>query len=366
MTPRLPDIALLRSMIETPSLSTQEAAIAELLVREMRQRGLEASIDAAGNAVGTLTGTTGSSARPLVLLLGHMDTVSGEVPIRQDGDLLYGRGAVDAKGPLATFIAAATHLAEQGLVRGRLVVVGAVEEEAATSKGARALINRYQPDFVVIGEPSGWQKLTLGYKGRLLSRYTVHASTRHTAAAGPSACEMVVSLWNDIVAWSTDLNQGKGAFDSLTPSLRSFSSTSDGIADQADALIAFRLPVSAPPELVIERVQAMVAVRQAGQAKIDHTLETWAAEPAVRMDKQTPLVRAFLPAIRGAGGTPVLTVKTGTSDMNVVSAHWSCPMLAYGPGDSSLDHTPHEHIDLQEYGRAIGILTSALTSLFTR
>ena len=94
----------------------------------------------------------------------------------QPGDILYGRGAVDAKGPLATFVAAGAALGDawarsQDL---RLVVVGAVEEEYATSKGARAIAARFDgvndriPDACVIGEPSSWQRVTLGYKGRLL------------------------------------------------------------------------------------------------------------------------------------------------------------------------------------------------------
>ena len=39
--------------------------------------------------------------------------------------------------------------------------------------------------------------------------------------------------------------------------------------------------------------------------------------------------------------------------MNVVGPVWGCPIVAYGPGDSSLDHTPEERIDLGEYLRAV-------------
>ena len=74
-------------------------------------------------------------------------------------------------------------------------------------------------------------------------------------------------------------------------------------------------------------------------------------------------MRAFLPAIRKAGGTPGFTVKTGTSDMNLVAPAWGTPILAYGPGDSNLDHTPNEHILLIEYQRAVGVLTDVLLSL---
>ena len=49
--------------------------------------------------------------------------------------------------------------------------------------------------------------------------------------------------------------------------------------------------------------------------------------------------------------------------MNIVGPHWNCPILAYGPGDSSLDHTPDEHIDLDEYLRAIDVLTAVLERL---
>ena len=53
-------------------------------------------------------------------------------------------------------------------------------------------------------------------------------------------------------------------------------------------------------------------------------------------------------------------MKSGTSDMNLVAPVWNCPTVAYGPGDSSLDHTPEEHILISEYQRAVKILASVL------
>ena len=49
--------------------------------------------------------------------------------------------------------------------------------------------------------------------------------------------------------------------------------------------------------------------------------------------------------------------------MNVVAPQWNCPLLAYGPGDSSLDHTPNEHIEIEEYGMAIEVLESVLRTI---
>jgi LysW-gamma-L-lysine carboxypeptidase len=89
-------------------------------------------------------------------------------------------------------------------------------------------------------------------------------------------------------------------------------------------------------------------------------------ENAYRSEKDTQLTRVFRQAIRKLGGNPRFKVKTGTSDMNVVAPDWNLPMLAYGPGDSALDHTPHEHLDLVEYQKASAVLASALEMLGNR
>ncbi len=81
---------------------------------------------------------------------------------------------------------------------------------------------------------------------------------------------------------------------------------------------------------------------------------------AFRADKRSPLVSAFLAGIRSQAGTPRIKVKTGTSDMNLVGPTWGCPIVAYGPGDSRLDHQPDEHVMLEDVERATGVLTSVI------
>ena len=75
------------------------------------------------------------------------------------------------------------------------------------------------------------------------------------------------------------------------------------------------------------------------------------------------MIRSLLRAIRQAGGRPTFKKKTGTSDMCILGPAWGCPIAAYGPGDSRLDHTPDEHIVLDEYLRSVEVLTSALRQL---
>jgi LysW-gamma-L-lysine carboxypeptidase len=79
--------------------------------------------------------------------------------------------------------------------------------------------------------------------------------------------------------------------------------------------------------------------------------------------KNNPLVRSLLAAIRNNDGDPRFKKKTGTSDMNILAQYWDVPMISYGPGDSSLDHTGEEKIELSEYQKAIKVLTEAIEGL---
>lgn len=335
-------------MVEIPSLSGEEAALAAFLAESMHSLGFHASVDEAGNAVGIL-----GDGPTEIVLLGHMDTVRGVVPVRIEEGKLYGRGSVDAKGPLATFIAAAARV---GALPGRrIVVVGATEEETASSKGARHAIGSFTPGFCVIGEPSGARAITVGYKGRIVLAYEAHADTAHSAAQAGRVLESGVELWNRIRRWADDYNGGKKMFDCLDPGLREIRSENDGLEESIHLRISIRIPPTLSPEFVRQKVEGL----NAGPGQ----LRFWGADPPYRAGKNTRLVRAFLQAIREQGADPAFKVKSGTSDMNVVGPAWNCPIVAYGPGDSSLDHTPNEHLDLAEYQQAIATLARVLTLL---
>jgi acetylornithine deacetylase/succinyl-diaminopimelate desuccinylase-like protein len=85
--------------------------------------------------------------------------------------------------------------------------------------------------------------------------------------------------------------------------------------------------------------------------------------PAFRNDKNTLLARTLLAGIRSQNAQPSFVLKSGTSDMNIVGPRWNCPMVAYGPGDSSLDHTPQEHVSLAEYNNSVQVLAHAFDTL---
>ncbi len=341
-------IDLLQGLVKISSPSQYERAAVEYLVARMGALGFRALIDDAGNAVGAI----GSGLRQVVLL-GHIDTFHGQIDVRVQDGQLYGRGSVDAKGCLAAFVSACANVGARENVT--FIVIGAVEEECATSKGARFAITQYHPDFCLIGEPSGWDRVTLGYKGRVLVDYSLSHGMTHTAGQSRAVTEEAVAFWQRLSEFAASFNRDKPRlFDQLDPSLRSIHSSDDGLTDRVDMRIGFRVPMG----MRIDELESQVA-RLGSGASLAFSSE----EPPFRADKNNALVRAVLAGIRAAGGTPAFTVKTGTADMNIAGPAWKCPIVAYGPGDSALDHTPDEHLDLAEYLRAIQVLESTLRAL---
>ena len=344
-------VAFLRELISIPSPSGQEDAVAEYLVKQMTTLGFQAHRDEAGNVVGTLGDP---EAEREIVLLGHMDTVPGLIPVSRRGNRLYGRGAVDAKGPLAAFVLAAARVAPR-LDGARLVVIGAVEEEAH-GRGARHLARTMQPPYcVIIGEPSDWEGITLGYKGMLTVDYRLVLPGGHIAGERPGTAEKAVTFWNRLMNYAEERNDGRlGHFDTLDPALRDFRTFSDGLNDGTEMNIVVRLP---PGTDAADLKWSMRVWCNGAQLSFP------GSDPPFRSEKNTPPVRALLRAIRAGGGRPRFKLKTGTSDMNIVGPAWGCPIVAYGPGDSSLDHTPDEHIDLKEFRRGINVLGRALETL---
>ncbi|HZG67291.1 MAG TPA: M20/M25/M40 family metallo-hydrolase [Herpetosiphonaceae bacterium] len=244
-------VGLLHGLVAAPSVSGAEQPAVSYLVNAMRRLGLDAWVDETGNAVGCA-----GEGSPEIVLLGHIDTVPGDVPVRIEDGLLYGRGAVDAKGPLAAFAMAAARLQACGLLRGRIVVIGCVEEEAPSSRGAHGVLGRYHPDFCIVGEPSGVGAITLGYKGSLRARVRLTQPCAHSAHDGQSVAERGCRLWEQVRAWAGEVNRGRDrAWEQVLPALLRISSGGDGLHEWCELGLSIRLPEDFTPGIVEARLR---------------------------------------------------------------------------------------------------------------
>lgn len=348
------EVDLLWGLVSVSSPTGSEARAGRWLADRAARLGLRSSIDPAGNVL--IEATPGAEVRVAgdVYLLGHLDTVPGFWSPSMEGGRLSGRGSSDAKGPLAAFVAATARARRLGRLRRRVLVLAAVGEEA-DSRGARWLgSNLPAPAYMVVGEPSGANRVGIGYRGSLHCRATLSAPPVHSSRPDPTVAERACALWAAIreVAQSWEVT-GTG-FEALDVHLLGMGSGGDGLNHWATLELAFRLPPGLDTDLLLARL-----------ADLDPSakLELLGVDPAVRVGRQGRLPTIVSGAIRELGKTPGWRLSLATCDLNVVQPLWRCPAVVYGPGDPDLDHTPRESIRLADYGYSISVLTRVVSTL---
>jgi len=339
-------VQLLKELLEIYSPSGEEKRISDYLIKELNEFGFNTYCDEVGNVISKI-----GDGSPEIVFLGHIDTISGFIEVKEVDGKIYGRGSVDAKGPYAAFVSALYEIKDR--LNKSVTVIGAVEEETE-SRGARYLADKYSPDFAINGEPSGWSGITLGYKGCLRFEYNIRKEKIHHSGKDLTAAEYGIKFWKEIENYCTDFSKDKKLFDALLPTLVSMNSYENDFEQNVVIGISIRLPL----DFDIERFKGWLSSKR-GDGELNFII----GDPAVKMRKNNKLISAFLKSIRNQGGSPVFKYKTGTTDMNIVAAKWGCPFMAYGPGNSLLDHTPNEHIIVEEYLKSIEVIKDVLMAL---
>jgi LysW-gamma-L-lysine carboxypeptidase len=313
------DTELLKQLVTIYSETGHTEEAVEFLRSWAVERKMEAMVDRGALIVNPKAND--------LLVLGHIDTVQGELPVKSVEGNLWGRGSVDAKGPLCAAILALSRCPEYW-DKVRLVAVPDEEKGSETAKWIR---EEYSPSSTIILEPGGWEGITISYQGRMLLKVSAESAPSHSGAEGSFAVESLISGINMIMK-----ETGARILD-----IR-------GDIRDAEATLDIRYTEKPAISMLSEKIH----------------LEIIEETPPTRSEKNTRLVRSMISSIRRNGGIPVFKKKTGTSDMNTISEKWKVPILAYGPGDSKLDHTDEEHISLDGFKRSVEVWQSFFKDYF--
>lgn len=353
-------VNLLMRMLKTYTPTCKEAPLAQLLVNELQQQGFKAYIDEVGNAIGEY-----GSGELAVLLCGHMDTVPGRLPIKNQEGIIYGRGAVDAKAPLAALIVTAVMLRKKASLR--LIVAGVVEEEGESTGIKHLIKSNVTADYTIFGEPSGIQNINIAYKGSLHLRLKCTTHSGHSSAPWlhHNAVEEAFEIYQKIKKISFTNQKEESWFYTLTSSLIQIEGGSEfsTIPSTCTIHLNIRIPPTVSLSTIIDKVKHTIQEYES-QGRVAVSMEVIDSCPPYEADKNSILVHSIAYGIRRiTQNQAVLVRRTGSGDMNLFGTARNTPMITYGPGDPHLDHTSKEQITIKEYIDSIQILYTGLMKL---
>jgi len=343
----------------TPSLS--EKPMADFLADKCDDLGFE---DIQIDEVGNLIAKKGTGS-PKIMLCGHMDVVPGKVKVRKEGDLLYGRGASDAKAPLIAMLFAAASIQNNN---GTIIFVAAVDEEGSAIGIKNLVKKKMNIDYAIFGEPSGVKQVTIAYKGRLAInlKVTVEDSSHASAPwlsknAIQESMIFAKELKERLEVGQEDRTKGMLLTATITEIKGGISH--NVTPKECETTFDIRIPVDMNCKSTEQKIATLVkeiAEKRGVEAFYSILDETEPFEAA----HNSPLVRAFtLGIIEVENSRPTLIRKTGTGDMNVLGNQWKIPVVTYGPGDPHEAHTIDEKVSIDEFLRGIEILKKTLQHL---
>ncbi|KSW12589.1 hypothetical protein CF15_07700 [Pyrodictium occultum] len=339
---------LLQSLVEAYSPTFMERDAARLLVEEAWRLGYsQAYLDDAGNARLLVEPMERVEEPPRIALVSHIDTVPGWVEPASPPCVVRGRGAVDAKAPLAAMVAAASLYRPR---RAVVEVVAAVGEEGP-SHGAWHLVKTgWRADAVIIGEPTNTTKVAIGYRGGARLRVHCLGEPGHASSSWlyRSACSLVVEAYQAV----EELSEATARGYTYTVTAMSCGSGGNVVADEATLVVDLRIPPGGSLEEALEKLG-----RRLPEGCWAEKPGSWLPPVAVRPG--SPAARALMRGLLAEGYRAQPVLKAGTSDMNILY-RVAGSIAAYGPGRSELSHTRHEEVTLAELDLAVRVYINAI------
>ncbi len=362
---RLTDFTL--RLIAARSPSGQEGAVAQLVAGEMDALGFDVYTDEFGNVTGTIDAGPG----PCLLIDSHTDTVGVTEPEAWTrnpwGEIvhgrIYGRGAMDMKGPLAASIYGVAALRER-LSRGRVVVSASVAEEMVEGPMLAEVARRVAPDYVIICEATSLQ-LARGQRGRAEIRVETRGHPTHSSRPdlGVNAAQAMV----DVILRVRDIPEpnhpvlGKGILvltDILSQPYPALSVVPDACVATFDRRT---LPGETEGDIlgpVRKAIQVALSAGDAnGEAHIaEDDFETYTGSrvqapnfaPAWFYGDDSEIVRLASSGLAGAGIEPVLTHYAFCTNGSGTAGKLDIPTVGFGPGEEALAHRVDEYIEIDE------------------
>ncbi|MFB6303193.1 MAG: M20 family metallopeptidase [Haloferacaceae archaeon] len=352
-----------RRAVETPS-HEDVSRMRTLLVDTLREAGVAPSVDDAGNVVAS----RGDGDGPHVVLNTHVDTVPPHVPYDRDGDVVYGRGACDAKGPLAAMVAAFLDVDDPA----GPVTLAVTPDEETTQLGAAHLAESLSADAYVVGEPTGLDVCPAA-RGQFEGTVTLRGTSAHAAdsGAGVNAVAAAAPVLDALAAYDdergTETHPTLGR-PSLTPTVIEGGRAPNQVPDECRITFDRR---SVPPE-TSDSFRADLEAYLRDRLPDDIGLSVDLVRPdtpfpdAFSTDRDADLVRTLAAAAaRVTGGRAGDVRPFGAA--TEASYFAPAPTVVFGPGvladdEGAVAHADREYVRVDEVRRAAAALRRALAS----
>ena len=366
----------LKKCIEIYSPSGKEEIFSKFLANFLQNNDFEVKFDNVGNLIAEK-----GMGKPILLLMSHLDTIPGELPINEKDGKIFGRGAVDCKSSLAAMVYSISKYDFKKDNTGKIIFAGIVREEDSLIGIEEFIKSDPKPDYAIFGEPTNLNQICIGYKGRLCIGYKVLSETGHVASAWQyvNSIDVCLEIWKMIKGVCWQLNEKycprertTKYYSQVIPTLTVISGgeLTNCVPSECVIHIDIRFPPNIKTDILLRDIRKSVLdfkeVYQ-NSCKIEFQIQENISSliDAYESKSDELIVGALRWAIFNTlKEKPKLIKKTGTTFINMIGIHFGIPSITYGPGDPKLEHTDKEFINIDEYNKTLEVYSKFYPKFF--
>lgn len=371
-----PVLQLLSELVAIPSVNPMgrnrsgsefsEANLAEFLVGFLRKHEIDVELQTDIPGRPNVIGYVDAGSVSTIMLEAHLDTVHTDTmtvepfsPEIRNGRL-YGRGACDTKGSMASFLAATTHLMERRAhLRHNILLVFVVDEEYRFTGAQLAMEKGLQADFGIAGEPT-LLHIVRAHKG--VTRWKIRTFGVSAHSAYPARGENAIFTMGAVVA---RLEQLASRLTQRAPHpLLGTPTLSPGVIEggQAVNMVPDRCWIeidrrSLPGENA-EEILDEVRRELSGIARCEFDTP-YLSVKGMEVPEDAIIVRMLADAINRVTGAVTIEAAYYATDAGVYNGN-GIPTIVFGPGDIAQAHTDEEFIEIAQVEQAVAILQNIL------
>lgn len=314
------------------------------------------------------------SGNPMLLVACHLDVVPPGDGWNTDpfksvvkNGRIYGRGASDNKGQMASMLVLARFLKEnESKLNGSFLLVGAADEEKGSSLGMKYLLDecKVTADFAIIPDVAhNMRMIDVGEKGALFLNITSHGKQAHgsTPEKGINAIWDMIELLNQL----KNIKFKRLSHELFTPPTLNLGTISGGVATnivaaKCKARLDIRYLPGETKEEVLNNIKEMMASIRKHNPTANYEITIDSDLPPTQAPVDNPLLNLIAMHTESILGLKPKTMGLSGTTVTKQLIEKDVMAVGFGPGDEDQSHIANESIEIKElidFGKIMGLIT---------
>ena len=376
-------INLAQQLIRIPSDETAgEQEVCDYLESVLKSLGMKIKIQQVKpNRPNIIAEVVGNNSGKVIMLNGHIDTVPiGDIdkwsvdPYGGNikNNKLFGRGATDMKGSIASMIIAIKYMMNNITnFNGKIIFTGVMAEETTGIGTQKVVEDNIKADMAIVGEPSD-EKIYRAHKGTMWFNLFSYGKLEHSSESNSGSNNAIINMMklieeiNKISKELEMIDNDLVGHPTINVGLIEGGTKQNMIADSCKVSIDRRVLPGEDPDKIVDELRVRFNKLRSTDSRLEFDIKKDTIREAVEVSESEQIVQELKKALNKVfNKEPIVSGMKATTDMSILVNQGKIPSVIYGPGFIKQAHTIDEFIEVERLIKSSKVYAEVLLNVLT-